>query len=125
MFGHYSLKQYQGHYYAKAMNLRRRLRAAYDEALSGVDLLLLPTLPMKASKLPPDNASPEETTSVAWEMLANTCGVNLTGHPAMSLPCGMADGRPIGLMFIGRHWEEATIYRVAHAFEQSGDWKSF
>ena len=83
----------------------------------------MPTLPMKASELPPADASPEETTRVAWEMLANTCGVNLTGHPAMSLPCGIEDGRPIGLMLIGRHWEEATIYRAAHAFEQSGDWR--
>ena len=123
LFGRYSLKRYRGRYYAKAMNLRRKLRAAYDAALAEFDLLLMPTLPMKASELPPVDASPEETTRVAWEMLANTCGVNLTGHPAMSLPCGIEDGRPIGLMLIGRHWEEATIYRAAHAFEQSGDWR--
>ena len=125
LFGHYSLKHYHGHYYAKAMNLRRKLRAGYDAALAEVDLLLLPTLPMKASELPPPNAPPEATAKVAWEMLANTCGVNLTGHPAMSLPCGMEDGLPIGLMLMGRHWEEATIYRAAYAFEQSGDWRSF
>jgi len=125
LFGHYSLKHYHGHYYAKAMNLRRKLRAGYDAALAEVDLLLLPTLPMKASELPAPNTSPEATAKVAWEMLANTCGVNLTGHPAMSLPCGMEDERPIGLMLMGRHWEEATIYRAAYAFEQSGDWRSF
>ncbi len=124
IFGHYSLRHYQGHYYAKAMNLRRRLRSAYDSALADVDLLLMPTLPVKASKLPPTDASPQQTAQVAWEMLANTCGVNVTGHPAMSLPCGMEDGRPIGLMLIGRHWEEETIYRAAHAFEQSGDWQA-
>ena len=123
LFGHYSLKRYRGRYYAKAMNLRRKLRQAYDAALAEFDLLLMPTLPMKASELPPVNASPERTTKVAWEMLANTCGVNLTGHPAMSLPCGIEDDRPIGLMLIGRHWEESTIYRAAHAFEQSGDWR--
>ena len=125
LFSHYSLKHYRGHYYAKAMNLRRKLREAYDTALKDVDLLLMPTLPMKASKLPGPDATPEATTAVAWEMLANTCGVNLTGHPAMSLPCGMEDDRPIGLMLIGRHWEEATIYRAAHSFEQAGDWKYF
>ena len=80
---------------------------------------------MKASKLPPKNPTPEETTKVAWEMLANTCGFNLTGHPSMSLPCGLEDDRPIGLMLTGRHWEETTIYRAAHAFEQSGDWTGF
>ena len=125
MFGHYSLRHYRGHYYAKAMNLRRRLRAAYDAALSECDLLLMPTLPIKASELPPPGASPEAVTKVAWEMLANTSGFNLTGHPAMTLPCALGDGRPIGLMLAGRHWDEYTIYRAAHAFEQSGDWRQF
>lgn len=40
----------------------------------------------------------------------------------MSLPCGMAEGLPIGLMLVGKHYDEATIYRAAYAFEQSGDW---
>ncbi|MBH66695.1 MAG: Asp-tRNA(Asn)/Glu-tRNA(Gln) amidotransferase GatCAB subunit A [Chloroflexi bacterium] len=124
LFSHYSLKHYRGQYYAKAMNLRRKLRIAYDTALNDVDLLLMPTLPMKASKLPAADAMPEDTTDVAWEMLANTCGFNLTGHPAMSLPCGISDDLPIGLMLIGRHWEEATIYRAAHCFEQYEDWKN-
>ena len=42
---------------------------------------------------------------------------------AMSVPCGMVDGLPVGLMLVGRHFEESTIYRAAHAFEQAGDWK--
>ncbi|MEE8172126.1 MAG: amidase family protein, partial [Alphaproteobacteria bacterium] len=105
--------------------LRRRLRAAYDAALEECDLLLMPTLPMKASKLPAPDAGPEEITAVAWEMLANTCGFNVTGHPAMSLPCGLEDDRPIGLMLAARHWQESTIYRAAHAFEQSGGWRTF
>ena len=125
LFSQYSLKHYRGHYYAKAMNLRRKLRLAYDAALEDVDLLLMPTLPMKASRLPPTDSGPEPTTAAAWEMLANTCGVNLTGHPAMSLPCGLEDGRPIGLMLVGRKWEEATIYRIAYSFEQSGNWHDF
>ena len=50
---------YEGHYYAKAQNLARTLRAAYDEALKGVDLLLMPTLPLKATVLPPLDASRE------------------------------------------------------------------
>jgi amidase len=125
MFGRYSLKTYHGHYYAKAMNLRRKLRAAYDAALEDCDLLLMPTVPVKASKLPAPDAGPEEITAVAWEMLANTCGFNVTGHPAISLPCGIEDDRPIGLMLAARHWQEPTIYRAAHAFEQAGDWRTF
>ena len=49
--------------------------------------------------------------------------VDISHHPAMSLPCGMADGLPVGLMLVGRHFDEKTIYRAAHAFEQAGDWK--
>ena len=125
MFGHHSLRHHRGHYYAKAMNLRRRLRAAYDAALADCDLLLMPTLPMKASKLPSADAGPEDVTRVAWEMLANTSAFNITGHPAMTMPCGLSEELPIGLMLVGRHWEEGTIYRAAHAFEQLGDWRGF
>jgi amidase len=49
----------------------------------------------------------------------------VTGHPAISIPCGMEDGRPIGMMLVGRHFDEATIYRAAAAFEASGDWTTF
>jgi amidase len=125
LFGRYSLDRYQGYYYAKAQNLRRQLRAAYDEALSRYDLLLMPTLPLKATKLPGPDAGPEEITARSWEMIGNTCAFNVTGHPAMNIPCGMEDGRPIGAMLIGRHWNEARIYQAAAAFEASGDWMRF
>ena len=45
-------------------------------------------------------------------------------HPAMTVPCGMIDGLPVGLMLIGKHFDEPTIYRAAYAFEQAGDWKT-
>lgn len=125
LFGRYSMNRYQGRYYAKAQNLRRPLRAAYDDALSRYDLLLMPTLPVKATPLPGPDATVEEITARSWEMINNTCSFNVSGHPAMNIPCGMEDGRPIGAMLIGRHWQEATIYQAAAAFEQSGDWKTF
>jgi amidase len=49
---------------------------------------------------------------------------DVTGHPAMSLPCGMVDGLPVGVMLIGRYYAEKTIYRAAHAYEQDVDWRS-
>jgi len=58
----------------------------------------------------------------AFEMLPNTCPFDVTGHPAMSVPCGMVDGLPVGLMLIAKHYDETTIYRAAYAFEQAGDW---
>jgi amidase len=125
LFSRYTLDRYGGRYYAKAQNLRRRLRAAYDAALRAFDLLLLPTTVVKATPLPAKGASPQEITRRSWEATRNTCPFNATGHPAISIPCGMEDGRPVGLMLVGRHWEESTIYRAAAAFEASGDWMKF
>jgi amidase len=125
MFSKYTLHRYGGHYYGKAQNIRRRLRAAYDRALAAHDLLLLPTTPMKATPIPAKGAAPQEITRRSWEATRNTCPINVTGHPAISVPCGMADGRPIGLMLVGRSYDESTIYRAAAAFEQSGDWATF
>ena len=121
--GHYFVKHYRGHFYAKAQNLSRKLRAAYDAALASVDLLLMPTLPVKATPLPPADAPRELYVRRAFEMIANTAPFDATGHPAMSLPCGQSDGLPIGLMLVARHGDESTIYRAAHAFEQASDWR--
>ena len=121
--GEYFTKHYRGHYYAKAQNLSRKLRAAYDAELSKYDLLLMPTLPMKATPIPPTNAPRELYIQRAFEMVGNTAPFDATGHPAMSIPCGMVEGLPVGMMLIGKHYDESTIYRAAHAFEQAGDWK--
>ncbi len=108
--------------YARAVNLFRQLRGAYDEALGEVDLLLLPTTAMKAQQLPPPDAPIEVQVGSALANLANTAPFNVSHHPAMSIPCGTSDGLPVGMMLVGRHWEESTIYLAAHAFEQHEDW---
>lgn len=125
MAGQYFIRHYRGHFYAKAQNLARNLRKAYDDVLARYDVLLMPTLPMKATPLPPANAPLALWCQRGFEMLPNTCPFDVTGHPAMTVPCGMSQGLPIGMMLIGRHYNEATIYRAAHAFEQLGDWRKF
>lgn len=120
--GEYILRKYQGRYYAKCQNLSRVLRTAYDSALAKHDLLLMPTLPLRATPIPGPTASKAEIVQRALEMLPNTCPFDVTGHPAMSVPCGLSDGRPVGLMLIGKHCNESMIYGAAYAFEQSGDW---
>ena len=120
--GHYMVTRYRGHYYAKAQNLVRRLRRAYDEVLSRYDLLLMPTLPMVATPLPEANAPVADILQRGFEMLANTAQFDCTHHPAMSLPCGMVDGLPVGMMLVAKAFDEETTYRAAYAFEQSGDW---
>jgi amidase len=122
LLGQYFTKHYRGHFYAKAQNLNRKLRAAYDTALSSYDLLLMPTLPMKATPLPPPDAPRDLYIQRAFEMVPNTAPFNASGHPAMSIPCGMSDGLPIGLMLIGKYYDESVIYRAAAAFEGAGDW---
>jgi amidase len=123
LLGQYFTKHYRGHFYAKAQNLSRKLRAVYDAALDTYDLLLMPTLPMKATPLPPPDASRELYLQRAFEMVTNTAPFDATGHPAMSLPCGMSHGLPVGLMLIAKYYGEATIYQAAAAFEGAGDWK--
>src|SRR5207302_1597856 len=123
MFGTYILNQHGSRYYGKAMNIARRLTAAYDRVLGDHDLLLMPTTPMKATPLPGPQASREEYVQRALEMIGNTAPFDVTHHPAMSVPCGMVDGLPAGMMLVGKHFDEPTIYRAAQAFEQSGDWK--
>ena len=121
--GQYYLKHHRGHYYAKAQNLARQLREEYDRVLGAYDLLLMPTLPMKATPLPPRDAPLALYCQRAFEMLPNTSPFDVTGHPAMSVPCGMSDGLPVGMMLVGGKWKEAVIYRAAAAFEQAGDWR--
>jgi len=122
--GEYMQKHYRGHYYAKAQNLSRVLRAAYDDALSRYDLLIMPTTPMKAQPMP----APDDPLAIyiqrAFEMINNTAPFDSTGHPAMSVPVGLSQGLPVGMMIIGKHYQESTIYRAAGAFESLGDWRA-
>jgi len=124
LLGHYMVTRHRGHYYAKAQNLVRRLRRAYDEVLSRYDLLLMPTVPIVATPLPEPNAPVGQILQRAFEMLANTAQFDCTHHPAMSLPCGVVDGLPVGMMLVGNAFDEETIYRAAAAFEKGVDWKS-
>jgi amidase len=122
LLGQYMQDRYYGRYYAKAQNLARTLTAAYDDALQTVDLLVMPTTPMKAPMLPPGDAPLAEKVARASGMNgglnANSCPFNVTGHPVMTVPCGLIGGLPIGMMLVGRRGEDATVLRAAHAFEQ-------
>jgi amidase len=117
--GRYALDAAYGKYYAMARNLAPRLRAAYDEAFTRYDVLIMPTVPIRASILPATDAPREEILGRALEMLANTSPFDVTGHPACSVPAGLADGLPVGMMIVGRRFDDATVLRVAHTFEQA------
>jgi amidase len=116
--GQWMAEAHRGRYYAKAQNLARAATAAYDEVLAGHDLLVMPTLPLKATELPETGCPMEVYVARALEMIPNTAPFDVTGHPAMNVPCAMSEGLPIGMMLVGRHADETTILRAADAFER-------
>ena len=123
LLGSYMSERYHGRMYAKAQNLRRSLRASYDKVLEQVDVLAMPTTPMKAH-LHESDLGPREIISHGWDMLGNTAAFDMTGHPAISIPCAKSDGLPVGLMLVGRHFEDATLFQAAQAFEQHVNWET-
>ena len=119
LVGEYMAQRYDRHYYAKGQNLSRMARAGYDEALAQFDLLVMPTTAMKALPRPPADASLADLVSSALANLHNTAIFDATGHPALSVPCGLSGGLPIGMMLVGRHLDDATVLRAGHAYEQA------
>jgi amidase len=122
LMGTYLNHAYHGRLYAKAQNQRRILQAAYDKALEQVDVLVMPTTPNKSHRYDPKR-SIRELIEHGWNMLGNTAPFDMTGHPSLTVPCGKSNGLPVGLMLTGRHFEDATLLRVGHAFEQQIPWE--
>lgn len=123
--GEYFIQKYNGRFYGKSQNIARLVKAAYDAALAEYDLLLMPTCPIVAPEHPGPNASLTEYITKAFAVLGNTQQFDVTGHPAMTVPCGLIDGLPVGMMLVGKDYDESTIYAAAAAFEGAGDWKTF
>ena len=105
--------------YIHAQRLRAEMRDGWQHVLSGLDVLITPTVPAVAP-LVQDSAT---SGGIKGVLLRNTYPVNLVGFPALSLPCGRgADGLPVGLQIIGRPFDEATVLQVGHAYEQATAW---
>ncbi len=115
--GQYSIDQLQTRHYAMARNLAFEVRRAYDEALAQFDVLVMPTLPITASILAEPTDSREVSMARSLEMIANTAPFDVSGHPATSVPAGLVNGLPAGMMIVGKHFDDATCLAVAHAFE--------
>lgn len=125
--GRYLKENYFGYYHGKANNLRGDLTEAYDDVLETMDLLLMPTTPMTAFEYKPDIESRAELDYRVLGMdgrTRNTMPFDMTGHPAITVPCGTVGDLPVGLMLIGRHFEDDIVLRAAHAFEQAIDWQA-
>lgn len=111
--------------YVKAEQYRTALMQDYRTAFETVDVVIGPTTPITAWKRGEWTVQvagkPESVLAASWRF---TYPYNLTGLPALSVPCGFdRDGLPIGLQIAGRPFDETTVLRVAHAYERSHEWK--
>ncbi|CAH1265689.1 QRSL1 [Branchiostoma lanceolatum] len=121
LLGEYLNENYGNRYYGKGQNLGLTLTKAYNEALDKFDVLIMPTIPYKQLKLPDEDVSISEMCRMALTQIHNTCPFNVTGHPGLSINAGFSQGLPVGMMIMGRHFDDATVLKVAHAFENIRD----
>lgn len=116
MLGTFALSSgYYDAYYKKAQQVRTLIKQDFESVFENYDVIIGPTTPTPSFKV-------GEKTDDPLTMYANdilTIPVNLAGVPGISVPCGLSNGLPLGLQIIGKHFDESTIYRVAHAFEQA------
>lgn len=122
------------HLLAKATNLSRQLRDAYDAALQEYDVLLTPTLPYVATSHPAADASPLEQIKKQIGLTANTAPFNQSGHPVLALPIGMLEVQegpgvndgvklPVSMQIVGKWWGEMEVLKAAYAWEQASNWR--
>lgn len=115
MLGTYALSAgYYDAYYGQALKVRTKIVEDFNAAFTGFDVLVSPTAPTTAFKL-------GEKLDDPWQMyLSDICTipVNLAGIPALSVPCGLHEGLPVGLQIVGPALGEMMVLQVAYAFEQ-------
>jgi aspartyl-tRNA(Asn)/glutamyl-tRNA(Gln) amidotransferase subunit A len=119
MLGTYALSSgYYDAYYVKAQKVRTLIKQDFDRAFEQVDVIVAPTSPTVAFPIGARTDDPYQM------YLADvfTIPANMAGIPGISIPCGFADGLPIGLQFLGKAFDEQTVLRVAHAYERSETW---
>jgi aspartyl-tRNA(Asn)/glutamyl-tRNA(Gln) amidotransferase subunit A len=120
MLGTYALSAgYYDEYYLKAQKVRALILRDFDAAFKHCDAIITPTSPTTAFKIS------EKVHNPLQMYLSDICtiSINLAGLPAISIPCGRdGEGLPIGMQVIGKDFDEATILRVAYAYEQETEW---
>ncbi|KAI0950823.1 hypothetical protein AcW1_008022 [Taiwanofungus camphoratus] len=118
--------------YGKTQNIFVKLRQEYDAALDKVDIMVMPTTPWVAKVMQPRDASLLDHYKDYNGLTYNTQPFNNTGHPALSIPCGMlspSEGPetlrlPVGMQLVGKYWDELTLYKAALAWSDTYDWKT-
>jgi aspartyl-tRNA(Asn)/glutamyl-tRNA(Gln) amidotransferase subunit A len=111
--------------YIRALDKMKVVRADFDAALARVDAIVAPTAPFAAPEIGQKTVRiGNEDEPVRGALVRLNRPANFTGHPAISVPCGFTKaGLPVGLQLIGRAFDETTLLRLAHFYEQSHSWK--
>ena len=109
---------YYDAYYLQAQRIRRLIANDFVAAFNDCDVILGPTAPSTAFRIGEKSSDPVQM----YLSDIYTIAVNLAGLPGMALPCGFADGLPVGLQLIGNYFAEARLLNVAHRFQQATDW---
>jgi aspartyl-tRNA(Asn)/glutamyl-tRNA(Gln) amidotransferase subunit A len=118
ILGTYALSAgYYDQYYLKALRIRTLIRKDFERALKKFDILAGPTMPI----LPFNFGEKIDDPLTLYMCDILTVPANLTGYPAISVPCGFYNGLPIGLQIIGKPFDESTILQAAYTFEQNTD----
>lgn len=116
LYGTYALSaDHHEDLYVKAQKVRTLIAQDFANVFENYDVIMGPTSATTAYEI--GGVVRDQLTLYTNDIL--TVSVNLAGVPAISIPCGFSDGMPIGLQIIGKHFDEMTLYRVAHAFEQA------
>ena len=119
LIGAYVLSHgYYDAYYLQAQRIRRLIANDFVEAFKSCDVIMGPTSPTTAFSLGEKSADPVQM----YLSDIYTIAVNLAGLPGMSVPCGFADGLPVGLQLIGNYFDEARLLGVAHRYQMATDW---
>ncbi|KAH3886349.1 amidase-like isoform X2 [Dreissena polymorpha] len=118
LMGSYMEKNYGGQFYARAQNLCIKLTRAYDALLETYDVLVMPTLPYKAPKLPCATSRVSDRLNNALGMIQNTAPFDISGHPAISINAGFSENLPVGLQIVGAKFADLTVLQFAAALEK-------
>jgi aspartyl-tRNA(Asn)/glutamyl-tRNA(Gln) amidotransferase subunit A len=108
-----------GHEFEKALEIKQLAIKVFHQVLSDVDVLFTPSIPILPPKIGNRDMKTDNDAHIRWTLLKLTAPTNLNGFPSITVPCGRSkEGLPIGAQFIGRAFDEATVYRFAYALEQ-------
>ncbi|MBI4036650.1 Asp-tRNA(Asn)/Glu-tRNA(Gln) amidotransferase subunit GatA [Candidatus Daviesbacteria bacterium] len=119
MLGTFTLSAgYYDEYYGKAARIRTLVKQDFEKTFQQVDVLVGPVSPTTAWNLGEKIDDPLKM----YLSDVYTIPANLAGIPGLSVPCGFADGLPVGLQILGKQWDEETVLRVGYAFEQATNW---